>query len=68
MQYCLSGMESVNVSHVFFSPGKVMNQESVNLYKFVLFLSLQQLYRMSLRTSLVAGDEYPCLVMYRNHR
>ncbi|BFZ04625.1 hypothetical protein BsWGS_07663 [Bradybaena similaris] len=38
---------------------KVMNQESVNLYKFVLFLSLQQLYRTSLRTSLVAGDEWP---------
>ncbi|CAG5122680.1 unnamed protein product [Candidula unifasciata] len=38
---------------------RILNLESVNLYKFVLFLSLQQLYRMSLRTSLVAGDEWP---------
>ncbi|CAL1529173.1 unnamed protein product [Lymnaea stagnalis] len=38
---------------------KLAARESVNLYKFVMFLSMQQLYRMSLRTSLVAGDEYP---------
>ncbi|KAK0068957.1 TBCC domain-containing protein 1 [Biomphalaria pfeifferi] len=38
---------------------KMMASESVDLYKFVIFLSMQQLYRMSLRTSLVAGDEWP---------
>ncbi|XP_059154104.1 TBCC domain-containing protein 1-like [Physella acuta] len=38
---------------------KLVAHESVNLYKFVIFLSMQQLYRMSLRTSLVAGDEWP---------
>ncbi|GFR71320.1 TBCC domain-containing protein 1 [Elysia marginata] len=38
---------------------KLLSKESVNLFKFVLYLSMQQLYRMSLRASLVAGDEWP---------
>ncbi|KAK7087295.1 TBCC domain-containing protein 1-like isoform X2 [Littorina saxatilis] len=34
-------------------------QYSVDTLKFVLFLYIQQLYRVSLRASLVAGDEWP---------
>ena len=34
-------------------------QYSVDTLKFVLFLYIQQVYRVSLRASLVAGDEYP---------
>ena len=35
-------------------------QYSVDTLKFVLFLYIQQVYRVSLRASLVAGEEYPC--------
>ncbi|XP_067650702.1 TBCC domain-containing protein 1-like isoform X1 [Haliotis asinina] len=33
----------------------------VDTYKFVLFLYIQQLFRVSLRASLVAGDEWPSM-------
>jgi len=58
-----SPIESIERDEMMFNSKdqlyKVCNQESVNLYKFVIYLSMQQLYRMSLRASLVAGDEWP---------
>ena len=35
------------------------SQASVDTLEFLLYLFLQQVHRISLRSSLVAGDEYP---------
>nr|ADG63460.1 crystallin gamma S-like protein [Crepidula fornicata] len=38
---------------------QLRTQYSIDTLKFVLFLYIQQVYRVSLRASLVAGDEWP---------
>ena len=40
-------------------PDTLKNRVSVGTLKFVLFLYIQQLHKVSLKASLVAGDEYP---------
>ena len=42
-----------------FVPDTLKNRVSVGTLKFVLFLYIQQLHKVSLKASLVAGDEYP---------
>lgn len=37
------------------------NSVAVGTLKFVLFLYIQQIHKVSLKASLVAGDEYPLL-------
>jgi hypothetical protein len=43
---------------------RVLGQQSVSTLKFVLFLFIQKMQKISLRSNLLSGDEYPFIVLF----